>query len=121
MSVKEESSEYFDNMMTLFRTLKFGPKLFGLKYKIQSSYREQLAHQISQEEVKKQVTDNLTRHMAELIIAAYDSEIIEKEETFNTSVYSLDLIVISPNELKTLVEAAIQVIPTDVLKKLRHE
>jgi hypothetical protein len=97
-----------------FKQFKLSNSVFNSSYKVDVSYGAKIPKDALDKESIKRMTDNL----ASFIISKQQSS-ITKEEGFPEIEYKCELLVLKVVDFKTIVEAAIQMMPDEAIRKIK--
>lgn len=106
-------------IMKLFRQFKLGNSLHKIKYRIDKSLVEQ--SKLSESEVTHLAQKQLVHSLADSIINTHLSSItvgsIDDDDTIE---YGISIMALRLDDFKTIVEAAIQMLPEEQIIKIRN-
>ena len=102
----------------LFRQFKLGSALYSSQY---SSARELIkSMKLEPEVIESLQIRKMVDDLSNMIVTQHQSA-IKKEETLEGTRHELQLLVLKMEDFKTIVEAAIGMMPQEAIDKLRHQ
>lgn len=110
---------YVSEMMKLFRQFKLGQSLYRCKMTVGNMLFERLhdGPQVAENIIVRHMVDELSSQILNQNRSALKQR---PGEGFDTTEFEIELLVLKPEDFRTIVEAAIQMLPEETLKQIRN-
>lgn len=110
---------YISEMMKLFRQFKLGQSLHRYKMTVDNLLFKKLHDSI--EVAENVIVHHMIDELSSQILNQNRSALTKKPgQNFGTTEFEIKLLVVKPEDFRTIVEAAIQMLPEERLKQIRN-
>jgi hypothetical protein len=114
-----EDENYVGTMMKLFRQFKLGNTLHICKYRVDNELAKN--NNLGERAIDELARTEIAHVLAEQIVNQHRSEIkTSSVDGGKITEYGVQIMVLGLNDFKTVVEAAIQMLPEEQIKKIRN-
>lgn len=107
--------DYQKEIINLFRQFKLGNSLLKAHCIISTDMKMA----VDKEDISNRIKDHLVKEISSYIVNQHASAITEVKK-INDTQYNLELLVLKVNEFKTILEAAIQMIPDKKIQEIKN-
>jgi len=106
-------------LMNLMRQFRLGESLF--RSNVQISKYELVRYNYPEQEVEAKIKYDLIHRFAKELVNKFNSSVVRHERSDSDHIeYELELLILKPQEFKTIVESAIQMLPDDKIKEIKE-
>lgn len=103
-------------ILKLFKQFKLGNSVFKGHYRL--SIDSMMRSKIPQNELESMGTKKMVEHLSNYILSKHPSSITREENEREVN-FQCELLVLKVEDFKTIVEAAIQMIPDEQIRKIK--